>query len=120
MSEVTIRKVENGYILEHHHNDPYEDEGSEVYVATTDRDMIDHVTEVFFGGVLDIVTFETTSAEAVTDFEDEPARPQPNSPQEAETAAALEALAGATNLDSSWGRQVPIANQVPNGDAQDG
>ena len=110
MTEVTIRKVENGYILEHRPDDPYGDEESEVYVATTDRDMIDHVTEVFFGGVLDIVKVETTSAEAVTDFEDEAPRPQPNSPQEAETAAATAAL---------WEKQALLRNQVPNGDAQD-
>ena len=31
---------------------PYEEQ--ETYVAKTDKDMIDHVTEFFFGGVLDI------------------------------------------------------------------
>jgi hypothetical protein len=51
MSEITIRKVENGYVIDHD-CPPYEER--ETYVAKTDRDMIDHVTEFFFGGVLDI------------------------------------------------------------------
>ena len=48
-------------------------------------------------------------------------RPQPSSPQEAETLAATEMLKHTPKTEDApgWARQVPIANQVPNGDAQD-
>jgi hypothetical protein len=51
MIEITIRKVENGYVIT---ETPGQYEDDLCYVARTDKDMIDHVTEFFFGGVLDI------------------------------------------------------------------
>jgi hypothetical protein len=50
MEDLTIRKAENGFIVTI--DDDFQ------YVATTDRDAIDIVTQHFFGGVLDIVKVE--------------------------------------------------------------
>ena len=56
MDNLTIRKVENGFVIviDKYWVHEYENARRE-YVAATDRDMIDLVTEHFFGGVLDIV-----------------------------------------------------------------
>ena len=57
MSEITVRKVENGYVITEA-QEVYQDDLC--YVARTDKDMIDHVTEFFFGGVLDIAEAPTS------------------------------------------------------------
>ncbi len=71
MSELTIRKVENGYVIT---EIPGQYEDDLCYVARTDKDMIDHVTEFFFG--------DHAEWDRVTPPDSEPESDEPVYPQE--------------------------------------
>ena len=84
MSEITIRKVENGYIINEVSDQLNVDDLC--YVASTDKDMLNHVTTFFFG--------DHAEWDWVTPPSDDFEQPQTPTPSEGEDSTETIVVSG--------------------------